>query len=165
MLCVTPRLRREDARTRRREQFYRLHSREYGYPLTAVSCQHISMPPPYENLKSWQKSHELVLAIYTETTRWPADEKYGLISQIRRAAVSVGTNLAEGSARLGGRELRRFADIGLGSLAEVSYLLRTARDLGYLEPADWVRLNEMRDSTARLVYGLARSLGKPRPDP
>jgi four helix bundle protein len=114
------------------------------------------MPPPYENLKSWQKSHELVLAIYTETTRWPTDEKYGLISQIRRAAVSVGTNLAEGSARLGGRELRRFADIGLGSLAEVSYLLRTARDLGYMDPADWARLNELRDVAARLVYGLAR---------
>ncbi len=118
--------------------------------------------PPYERLKAWANSHELVLAIYTETKGWPADERYGLISQIRRAAVSVPTNLAEGSARLGGRELRRFADIGLGSLAEVSYLLRAARDLGYVSAEDWARLNDLRDSAARLVYGLVRALGKSR---
>jgi four helix bundle protein len=117
------------------------------------------MPPPYERLEAWQKSHQLVLAVYRETRRWPDEERYGLISQIRRASVSAGTNLAEGSARFGGRELRRFANIALGSLAEVSYLLRTARDLGYLHPEDWARLGAMRDVAARLVHALARALG------
>jgi four helix bundle protein len=122
------------------------------------------MSPPYERLKAWQKSHHLVLAVYRETRRWPEEERYGLISQIRRASVSAGTNLAEGSARFGGRELRRFANIALGSLAEVSYLLRTARDLGYFESDEWARLTHMRDSAAGLVFLLARSLGGPPGD-
>lgn len=120
--------------------------------------------PPYEDLKAWQKSHQLVLAVYRETRRWPDEERYGLISQIRRASVSAGTNLAEGSARFGGRELKRFANIALGSLGEVSYLLRTARDLGYLDPEEWTRLTHMRDSAAGLVYLLVRALGDPPRD-
>ena len=112
---------------------------------------------PYERLKAWQKAHELVLAIYTETELWPPRELYGLISQARRAAVSVPNNLAEGTARLGGRELRRFADIGLGSLSELSYLLRLARDLGFTTPERWECLNALRDHTGKLVYGLALS--------
>src|SRR5687767_6516745 len=62
------------------------------------------MPPPYERLEAWQRSHALVLAVYRETRSWPDEERYGLISQIRRASVSAGTNLAEGSARFGGRD-------------------------------------------------------------
>lgn len=116
---------------------------------------------PYEKWKAWQRSHELALAIYTETQHWPPHERYGLIAQARRAAASAPTNLAEGSARLGGRELRRFADIGLGSLSELSYLLRLARDLGYLSTEDWSRLDELRDTAGKLVFGLARAMGKP----
>jgi len=112
---------------------------------------------PFRRLKAWETSHQLVLAIYTETRRWPQDEKFGLIAQARRAAVSVTLNMAEGSARLGGRELRRFADISLGSLAEVSALLQIALDLGYLPIEDWQRLDDLRNSAGKLVYGLARS--------
>jgi four helix bundle protein len=119
---------------------------------------------PYEKWKAWQRSHELALAIYTETKRWPTDERYGLIAQARRAAASVPNNLAEGSARLGGRELRRFADIGLGSLSELSYQLRLARDLGYLSPEDWTRLDSLRDAAGKLLFGLVRAIGKPRSD-
>jgi len=112
---------------------------------------------PFERLKAWQESHELVLAIYTETERWPSHERYGLISQARRAAVSITNNLAEGSARLGGKELRRFADIALGSLAELANMLRIARDVGYSSVETWARLDTMRDSAGKLVYGVARS--------
>jgi len=112
---------------------------------------------PFRRLKAWETSHHLVLAIYTETRRWPADERFGLIAQARRAAVSVTLNLAEGSARLGGRELRRFADIGLGSLAELCALLQIALDLGYLAPEEWQRLEDLRNLAGKLVYGLARS--------
>jgi four helix bundle protein len=115
---------------------------------------------PFRRLKAWEASHHLVLAIYQESRRWPSDERFGLIAQARRAAVSVTLNLAEGSARLGGRELRRFADIGLGSLAEVSALLQIALDLGYLSTEDWQRLDDLRNFAGKLVYGLARSVAR-----
>jgi four helix bundle protein len=115
---------------------------------------------PYERWKAWEKSHELVLAIYQETKPWPSDERFGLIAQARRAAVSVTANLAEGSSRLGQRELRRFADISLGSVAELSCLLRIARDLGYLSASDWARLDELRNQAGKLVFGLARAMSK-----
>ncbi|HEY9518897.1 MAG TPA: four helix bundle protein [Gemmatimonadales bacterium] len=112
---------------------------------------------PYERLDAWQKSHQLVLAIYTETDGWPPREVYGLTAQARRAAVSVTNNLAEGTARLGGRELRRFADIALGSLSEISNMLRIARDLGFTSVERWEGLNALRDHAGKLVFGLARS--------
>lgn len=117
---------------------------------------------PYEKWKAWEKSLELVLAIYTESRGWPSEERFGLIAQARRAAVSVPANLAEGTARRGGRELRRFADIGLGSLAELSCLLRIARDLGYLSLEDWGRLDGLRNETGKLLFGIARAAGRHR---
>ena len=116
---------------------------------------------PFQRLKAWEVSHRLVLGVYAESRRWPAEERYCLVVQARRAAVSVTSNLAEGSARLGGRELRRFADIALGSLAELASLLWTARDLGYMPKERWAALNALRDSAGKLVYGLARALSKP----
>src|SRR5689334_6620168 len=107
---------------------------------------------PCERLKAWEIAHQLVLAVYGETRGWPAEERYCLVAQARRAAISVASNLAEGSSRLGGRELRRFADIALGSLAELSSLLRIARDLGYLPRERWDALNALRDSAGKLVY-------------
>ena len=118
---------------------------------------------PYERLHAWQRSHELVLAIYQSTRDWPVDERYGLTIQARRAAVSVEANLAEGSARLGGRELRRFADISLGSLSELSCLLRIARDLKYLSLEEFSRLDEMRNAAGKLMLGLARAAGRSTP--
>jgi four helix bundle protein len=83
---------------------------------------------PYERLDAWNRCHELVLKVYAVTRDWPRYEQYGLISQVRRAAVSAATNIAEGGAKRGPREFRRYLDISLGSLSEVSYLLRLARD-------------------------------------
>jgi four helix bundle protein len=118
---------------------------------------------PYERLKAWETAHRLVLSIYAETRLWPVEERYGLIAQARRAAVSVTANLAEGASRRGGRELRRFADIGLGSLAELSSLLRVARDLGHLPHSRWVELEAMRDLPGKLIYGLARAVTRTAP--
>jgi four helix bundle protein len=115
---------------------------------------------PFRRLKAWETSHQLVLAIYKETRRWPPDERFGLIAQARRAAVSVTLNLAEGSARLGGRELRRFADISLGSLAELSALLQIGLDLGYIDLQEWERLEDLRNLAGKLIYGLARSVAR-----
>jgi four helix bundle protein len=115
---------------------------------------------PFRRLRAGEHSRRLVLAIYTETRRWPGDERYGLVAQARRAAVSVVCNLAEGSSRLGGRELRRFADISLGSLAELSCLLQIALDLGYVTPDEWQRLEDLRNTAGKLIYGLARAVAR-----
>ena len=128
--------------------------------LSSLSFDHRILRMPYERLHAWQRSHELVLAIYQSTRSWPIEERYGLTIQARRAAVSVSANLAEGSARLGGRELRRFADISLGSLSELSCLLRIARDLPYISLEDFARLDQMRNSAGKLILGLARATGR-----
>jgi four helix bundle protein len=75
---------------------------------------------PYERFDAWKMTHRLALEVYEVTESWPAGEKYGLTAQVRRAALSAATNIAEGSAKRGPRELRRYLDITLGSLSEVS---------------------------------------------
>ena len=86
----------------------------------------------FVDLKVWQRSHELALAIYRMTESFPRDERFGLTSQIRRAATSVPTNIAEGSRRQRASDYARFLNIAESSLAEVEYLLMLARDLGYV---------------------------------
>ena len=88
----------------------------------------------FTDLKVWQRSHALVLQLYRMTKSLPSDERFGLISQIRRAAVSVPTNIAEGSKRQGRQDYARFLNIAEGSLVETEYLLMLSRDLGYLTP-------------------------------
>jgi four helix bundle protein len=126
------------------------------------------IPPRYERLKSWVAGHELALAMYRTTSRWPRQEQYGLIQQARRAAYSIPANIAEGSAQRGSKAFCRFLNISLGSISELSYFLLLARDLGYLKPEDWGELEALRDHAGRLTWGLYRSLrGKaaslPRP--
>jgi four helix bundle protein len=113
---------------------------------------------PYERFEAWKMAHRLVLQVYTVTDRWPSSERYGLSAQIRRAALSVPTNIAEGSAKRGPRELRRFLDIALGSLSEVSYLLRFSRDRGILDNADFGSLDDLRDQAGKLTWRLYSSL-------
>ncbi len=86
----------------------------------------------FRNLKVWQRSHQLVLGIYKLTATFPLDERFGLISQLRRSAASVPTNIAEGSKRIGQRDFGRFLNIAEGSLSEAEYLIVLSRDLGYL---------------------------------
>ena len=86
----------------------------------------------YRNLQVWQRSHQLVLEVYRLTTEFPADERFGLSSQIRRCAVSIPSNIAEGSARGSDGEFARFLYIASGSAAELDYQLLLAQDLGFL---------------------------------
>ncbi|HMD87455.1 MAG TPA: four helix bundle protein [Terriglobia bacterium] len=88
----------------------------------------------FQDLKVWQRSHALVLEIYQLTNRFPDCERFGITSQLRRAAVSVPTNIAEGTKRLGSQDYARFINISEGSLAETEYLIMLSRDLGYLPP-------------------------------
>jgi len=109
---------------------------------------------PYERLTAWQSAHELALAIYRATDDFPAPERYGLTAQLRRAGFSVAANIAEGAAKRGNGEFRRFLDIAIGSLSEVSYAIVLAKDLGILgaEPAQ--ALEELRTRTSKLTWGL-----------
>lgn len=85
----------------------------------------------YRKIQAWQKSHELVLQVYKTTEVFPAKEIYGVTSQVRRAAMSVPTNIAEGYGRSTDSEIARFMDITLGSLNEIEYLLYLSVDLKY----------------------------------
>lgn len=87
----------------------------------------------FQDLKVWQRSHALVLEIYRLTKSFPDAERFGIISQLRRAAASVPTNIAEGTERQGRQDYARFI-IAEGSLAEAEYLVLLSRDLGYLAP-------------------------------
>ena len=115
-----------------------------------------------EKIEAWQLGHRLALEVYTATERWPKSERYELTSQVRRAAVSVPTNIAEGSGRYGAQELRRFLNIALGSLAELSYLLYLSRDLGLLTPAEWKTIEELRGRVGKTTWGLLRSIAEGR---
>jgi len=86
----------------------------------------------FTEIKVWQRSHALVLQLYRLTATPPAEERFGLTSQIRRAAVSVPTNIAEGSKRRTNADYARFLNVAEGSLAETEYLLLLTRDIGYL---------------------------------
>jgi four helix bundle protein len=116
----------------------------------------------HEQLKAWQVSHELALAVYTATDSWPKAELFGLTSQARRAVHSVAANIAEGWAKRGRLELRRYLDISLGSRAELSYTLRLARDRNLLSEVDWKALEDLRGTAGSLVWRLYRPLNARR---
>lgn len=108
----------------------------------------------FSKLRVWQRSHQLVLGIYRATFGFPVDERFGLVSQLRRAAASVPTNIAEGSKRQGSQDYARFLNIAEGSLAETEYLLMLSRDLGHLaEPKSKPFLAEVSE-IARMLCGL-----------
>lgn len=86
----------------------------------------------YKDLKAWQQAHNLVMAVYRKTRDFPSDEKYGLVSQMRRSAVSVAANIAEGFGRKTAKDKRNFYHMALGSLNELSYYLFLSRELDYL---------------------------------
>jgi four helix bundle protein len=94
----------------------------------------------FRKLQVWEKSHQLVLAIYRATVAFPQTELYGLTSQIRRASASIPANIAEGCGRDGDAELSRFFQIAMGSASEMEYHLLLAHDLGFLGDGDFKQL-------------------------
>ena len=86
----------------------------------------------YWDYDVWKKAHQLTLVVYHVTRAFPADERFGLTAQMRRAMVSVESNLAEGSGRTSEKDFSRFLDIAIGSASEVECQARIARDLGYV---------------------------------
>ena len=112
----------------------------------------------YEDLEVWQKAHCLTLGLYRVTEGFPRSEMFGLTSQIRRSAGSIGANLAEGCGRWGDVELARFVQIAMGSASELQYLLLRAQDLSYLKADSHASLEEMTIEVKRMLAALLRTL-------
>jgi four helix bundle protein len=112
----------------------------------------------FRKLTAWQKAYNFVLIIYKHSQKFPSSELYRLTSQIRRAAVSISANIAEGSEQQYKKEFVQFLSIARGSLAEVETYLILAKDLGYLNEREFSELEEQRKEVGRLLRGLYRSL-------
>jgi len=117
-----------------------------------------SPPQSHRDLKVWQISLDLTETLYRLSGDWPKHEQYGLVSQIRRAAVSVSANIAEGAGRRSTGEFIQFVGIARGSLAEVETLLIIARRLGYVEEPVCRELLEDIYELGRVATGLIQSL-------
>ncbi len=112
----------------------------------------------YTDLIAWQKAMDLVVRVYEATEKFPPKEQFGLTNQLRRAAVSVPSNIAEGQGRQSTRDFLRCLSIACGSLQEVETQLIIARRLNYLETRFQAGLFELTSEVARLINGLMNSL-------
>ena len=110
----------------------------------------------FEDLEVWGKAHQLVLNIYRITKKFPEVEKFTLVSQMRRAAVSVPANIAEGFKKRGIKDKANFYNIAQGSLSELRYYLILSRDLEYCNKTD--ELYEQTETVGRMLNGLIKSL-------
>ncbi len=121
----------------------------------------------HANLLAFQVGYEFGLAVIRSTERWPKREMFGLSAQARRASTSISINIAEGVAKRGRRELRRYLDISLGSLAEVEVIISFARDLNFVSAVEAQELEHLRTRAAQLTWRLYESTrdGRGRPDP
>ena len=112
----------------------------------------------YRDLEVWQVALKLIAEVYAVSARFPADERFGLTAQIRRAAVSVAANIAEGHARASKSEYRHFVSIARGSTVEVDAEFHVAEMLGYVDAAHLVTAREHADHLSRMLTNLRRSL-------
>lgn len=110
----------------------------------------------HRELDVWKKSIDFVTKLYKETVDFPKQEAYGITNQIRRAAISIPSNIAEGAARDSNKEYIRFLYIALGSIAEIETQLIIANNLHYFDDKAFKELEEDRDEIARMLYGLIR---------
>jgi four helix bundle protein len=109
-------------------------------------------------LEVWQKAHDLVLATYRLTDKFPDRERFGIVSQIRRSAASVPANIAEGFGRRTTKELLQFLTNANGSLEETLYFFILGRDLGYLKNEDFEDMEKQCSSVGQMIGALGRSL-------
>lgn len=114
----------------------------------------------FRKIVAWQKADDLVVEVYHATRFFPREERYGLTAQIREAAVSVAGNIAEGSGRRTLKDFRSFLYNAQGSLSEVEYYLHLAHRLGYLDDANYTRLEEQRAEVGRVLAGFIASIDR-----
>lgn len=112
----------------------------------------------FRELIVWQKAHHLVLNIYKVTGSFPDPEKFGLVSQMRRSAASIPTNIAEGCVKSSDADFARFLSISLGSASELEYQLLLAHDLAYIASDEYQRLNHNVNEVKRILIAFIRKL-------
>ena len=115
----------------------------------------------FKDLVVWTRAHALTLAVYQRTRTFPKDEIYGLTSQLRRAAASIGANIAEGCGRRSDAEMKRFLQIARGSASEVEYHLLLARDLQFLATDEFADLEGKVFEVQRMLASLVQRLQGP----
>ena len=109
---------------------------------------------PHENLEVWKKSVDFVVEIYKLTESFPNEEKFGLTSQVRRASVSIPTNIAEGAARTSNKEFAHFLSISQGSASEVATEILIAAKLGFIEKESFAEISAKLNEIGRMITGL-----------
>lgn len=112
------------------------------------------MARDYTKIKAWQLADGLALMVYKATADFPKSELWGLVSQMRRAAVSVPANIVEGSARKGEKEYLQFLYVARASLTELGYYIKFSKQLGYLKADEYERLWNLSEETSKTLFGL-----------
>jgi four helix bundle protein len=112
----------------------------------------------FKELRVWSKAHELTMLVYKLTRAFPRDEVYGLTSQVRRSAASIGANIAEGCGRHSDGEMTRFLQIARGSASETEYHLLLAKDLGFLQEADFQVVEQAVVVVQRMLTALVQKV-------
>jgi four helix bundle protein len=112
----------------------------------------------FKKLNVWQKAHQVAMDVYKTTGTFPKDELYGLTSQIRRAAISIPSNIAEGCGREGAVEFSRFCQIAMGSAYELEYQLLLAHDLNFLKDKDFENLNTQLNEVRKMLLSFIQKL-------
>ncbi|MBQ9637718.1 MAG: four helix bundle protein [Prevotella sp.] len=115
-------------------------------------------PFSFENIVAWQKAHLFTLYVYRVTRHYPDDEHYGVVSQFRRAAVSIGANIAEGYKKLGKADKLRFLNIAEGSLSECENYIVLSRDLEYLKEEEYSYLHNLAEEVGRLLTAYSKGI-------
>jgi len=116
----------------------------------------------FRDLILWQKAHQLVLFIYRITKNFPNEEKFGLISQMRRAAVSIPSNVVEGHSRKSKKEFINFLSIANGSLNELRYQVLLSKDLDYIDIKIFEELEQRAEEVSKILYSFTQSLNAVR---
>jgi four helix bundle protein len=112
----------------------------------------------FRKFKVWEKAHNFTLQVYRLTRNFPSDERFGLTAQLRRAAASVPTNIAEGCGRDSERELARFMSIAAGSASEVEYQLILACDLNYIQDETYGELHQQVNELKKMLNSFIKKL-------
>ena len=114
----------------------------------------------HKDLEVWQKAVDFAASVYSATRTFPEDEKFGLTSQLRRASVSIASNIAEGAARAGQKEFLHYLSVAAGSASEVATQLLIAQKVGFCTPAELTSLAQEVDLISKMLQGLIRSVKK-----
>jgi four helix bundle protein len=112
----------------------------------------------YRELRVWRKAYDLALAVHASTVRFPGMERFGLTAQVRRSAVAVASDIAEGCGRGSDLDFARFLQMAMGSVSELGCQLQLARDLGFLDATRYCELHQLETEVRRMLAGLLRRL-------